>query len=194
MLELIDRAYPSLRKDLIKPLSKKINPNTVSFFAFIFAVLAGLCFYYGFYNPLYYGLAAIFILLNGYLDLIDNEAAKKYGKSKYSDFLDHSLDRLSDIAIFLGIVMNPMMPMEIGFMTLVMILLVSYLGAEAQAMTKKRIIGGLACRADRLIIIAAMGFLAVASRFMIVWGTLLILILAVFAFVERSYRIKGALI
>ncbi len=196
MLDILDKRNPNLRKKLVSPFLKKVDPNSVSFIAFIFAVFAGASFWYGgvYNNPICYVVGAIFVLLNGYFDIVDGAIARKYGATKYGDFLDHSLDRLADVAILLGIALNPIVPMEIGFMTIIMILLVSYLGTEAQALTKKRLYGGLAGRADRLIIIAAMGILAYFSRYYLVWGTLLILILAVMTFIQRSARIRQILI
>ena len=188
MIGSLEKSYPGLRNILVKPFVKKVNPNNISFLAFMFAVLAGICFYQG-----YFILGAVLVLLNGYFDIVDGAIAKRYGATKYGDFLDHSLDRLSDVAIFIGITMNPIMPDAIGYMTIIMILLVSYLGTEAQALMKKRIYGGLAGRADRLIIIAVAGFLTVFNRYFIVWGTLLILILAVITFIQRSVAIRKAL-
>lgn len=188
MIGELEKAYPNLRYNLVRPFVKNISPNAISFLAFIFGVAAGLSFYYG-----YFVVAAIMILLNGYFDILDGAIAKRYGATRYGDFLDHSLDRIADVAIFLGITMNPIMPQGIGYLTIIMILLVSYLGTEAQALTKKRMYGGLACRADRLIIIAAAAFLAYFNRYMIFWGTLLILILAVITFVQRFAAIKNEL-
>lgn len=129
-----------------------INPNIVTFLALIAAIIAGFLFYNN-----YIVLASLFVLLNGFLDVLDGQIAKKFGTSKLGDFLDHTVDRLADIAIFGGLMFSEAIPLILGLITLLVVLLVSYLGTQYQAITHKRLYGGILGRADRIAIVAIAG-------------------------------------
>ena len=71
-----------------------LGPMGNSILGFIIAILAFLLFYHNFIL-----LPAVLVLFNGFLDMIDGYIARKTGKSsKLGDLIDHTLDRLSDVA------------------------------------------------------------------------------------------------
>src|SRR3990172_6560271 len=114
--------YSKLRSTLLRPFLFKINPNYITILALILAIISGYLFYI---NILW--LAAILVLLNGFLDALDGEIARHHKmQSKLGDFLDHSFDRLSDAAIFIGIAFNPNFSMPLAFVTIIVVLLHSY--------------------------------------------------------------------
>ena len=180
---------PELRRKLLKPFIVNIDPNVVTVLAFIVALFAGLFFYY---NYVYAGV--LFILLNGFFDILDGEIAKKYKRtSKLGDFLDHTLDRLSDIVILLGITWSTYVPDFYGYLLIIMTLLISYLGTQAHALTKKRDYGGLIGRADRLFLLIVFGLLTAVDSNMLCYGVLVLLGLSVITFIQRFYKIYSDL-
>ena len=180
---------PDLRRKLLKPFVVNIDPNVVTGLAFIAALFSGMFFYY---NYVYLGI--VFILLNGFFDILDGEIAKKYKRtSKLGDFLDHTFDRLSDVAILLGITLSAYVPNLYGYLLIIMTLLVSYLGTQAHALTKKRDYGGLIGRADRLFLIIVFGGLTAVDSNMLYYGVLVLLGLSGITFVQRFYKIYSDL-
>ncbi len=131
---------------------KNVDPNHLSWLAFISAVMAGFCFYLS--SPPYIFLAVIFILLNSFFDAMDGRIAKLTDRaSKQGDFLDHTLDRYSDIFILGGIAFSTLCRLPIGFVAVLGVLMTSYMGTQAHAVDVGRDYGGVAGRADRLILL-----------------------------------------
>ncbi|MCD6476739.1 MAG: CDP-alcohol phosphatidyltransferase family protein [Candidatus Aenigmarchaeota archaeon] len=185
MLSDFSKKYPRLRKLVTSRFLFKINPNYITFLAFLMACFAGYFFYISSFI-----LASLFVLLNGFFDILDGEIARKYNiNSKLGDFLDHTLDRLADIAILLGITLSSAVPDIIGFSLIIVTLLVSYLGTQAHALTKKRFYGGIIGRADRIIIIfvASVGMMLFEKS--LYYGVLLLILLSFVTFLQRFYII-----
>ncbi len=148
--------YRDEADSILKPLAKKmrhIDPDTLSWIAFLAAVLAGTFFFIG-KNTTFVLLGSIFILLNAFFDAMDGRVAKFTGKTSIrGDFLDHTLDRYADIFIIGGIAFGPLSRLSLGFLALLGILMTSYMGTQAQAVGVKRNYGGVAGRADRLVLL-----------------------------------------
>jgi len=133
----------------------RINPETLSWFSFIFAIAAGVLFYFS--NPglelqnYFLLFAVLFVLLNGLFDAIDGQVARITNKtSDRGDFLDHALDRYADVFIVGGLALSVWCRPSIGLLAIVGMLLTSYMGTQAQAIGYKRDYSGLLGRADRL--------------------------------------------
>ncbi len=181
MLPELSNKFPELRQKLLKPFIVNINPNTISIIALIAAVAAGYLLWQNLLLP-----AAAFFLLNGFLDMLDGEIAKAFKReTKLGDFLDHSFDRLADVAILLGLTLNETVPDFLGFTAVIIVLLVSYLGTEAQAISGKRLYAGWLGRGDRLLLIAIAAVVAVWFSSALYYATWLIVILSGISFVQR---------
>ena len=129
-----------------------VNPNTVTWVAFFFAVLAGILFYLG--GFLFLLAAMMCVFFNALFDALDGRIAKITGKaSNRGDFLDHVLDRYADIFMLGGIALGPYCDIKVGILAVLGVLLASYMGTQAQAVGVGRDYGGLLGRADRLVII-----------------------------------------
>jgi len=178
MLDKIDEKYDPRR--FLDVFVVKVNPDKVTVLALIAAIIAGYFFYSG-----EIVLAAVFVLLNGFLDILDGRIAKKYGTSKFGDFLDHTFDRLADAAILIGLALSEFVPVELGFSALVALLLVSYLGTQAHALTHKRVYSGIVGRADRLVIVSIAAILNIFYDKALYYGVWIILILSIFTFIQR---------
>ena len=183
MLVEINKKLPSIRKKILKPFLINCNPNAVTLIALAMSGAAGYMFYI---NQAVW--ASVFVLLNGFFDILDGEIAKTYRKTtKLGDFLDHSLDRIADVFIFFGIALNPQVPLWIGTLTLVFILLVSYMGTQFQALTGKRLYGGIFGRSDRILFVSVFGFGTLFFEKSLYYGTLIVLALSAVTFLQRFY-------
>jgi len=145
----------------LMPITKslvKVSPNTITWLSLFFAILAGISVYFTYKWPYAILIAFFFGVLNSICDLVDGDLARLTGKtSVVGDFLDHTFDRYADIAMILGMVLSPLCSVEWGVFAISGVLLVSYMGTQAQAMGVGRIYGGLLGRADRLTILGIVG-------------------------------------
>ena len=129
----------------------KIPPNLISILSFVFAILTGFFIYEG---SFYIILTFIFILLSSLFDAMDGFVARKTGKASMAgDLLDHTLDRLSDIAILAGLAFSSAGSLFLGFFAVTGVLMTSYMGTQAQSVGLKRNYSGVLGRADRLLYI-----------------------------------------
>src|SRR5438094_8897871 len=152
----------------------RVNPNVVSWIAFLAAVGAGISFFIGGGRG-FLGLALVLILANSYLDALDGKIAKMAGKaSTRGDFLDHVLDRYADVFLLSGVAFNSMYcHLEVGTLALLGVLLTSYMGTQAQAVGQGRAYGGVLGRADRLVLLFLGGliqWIVAPSGGVVVWA------------------------
>jgi archaetidylinositol phosphate synthase len=147
--------YRKTADPYLMPLAKRlrnVEPNTLTWVAFIFAVLAGFFFFLN--DKWFLFLAVLCILGNALFDALDGKVAKITGKtSKRGDFLDHVLDRYADVFIIGGIMLSAHCDWVIGLLALLGVIFASYMGTQAQALGCGRDYGGILGRADRLVIL-----------------------------------------
>lgn len=131
-----------------------VSPNQLSLLSLFFAATAAMLYYLSatYANLLY--AAALMVLLNALFDLADGTLARRTGRADpRGDFLDHVIDRYADIFFIAGIVFAGYTPWPVGFLAAVGVLLTSYIGTQAQALSLGRYYGGIMGRADRLMVI-----------------------------------------
>jgi len=93
-------------------------------------------------------------VLAGLADALDGATARiLHRQGRKGDFLDHVIDRYSDVLILCGVIFGGYVPMWLGIVALTGVLLTSYIGVQAQAVNLKRVYGGLMGRADRLAVL-----------------------------------------
>ena len=135
-----------------------LTPNGVSVVAFLFAVAAGASFVVA--TPVAYVAGAVFVFVNGWLDLLDGQLARRQGvDSKAGDLLDHVLDRYADIVVIAGLAAG-IEQYALGLAAVTGVLMTSYLGTQIQAVGLGREYGGLVGRADRLALVGVTGVVA----------------------------------
>jgi len=137
-----------------------VTPDMVTFVGTIGVVAGALIFFPT--GRLWQGVVVITVFV--FSDLIDGYMARTMGiSSKWGAFLDSTLDRLGDAAIFAGLTVwmfgggDDDLLGYVALWALVMGMLTSYTRARAESlgMTAK---GGIAERADRLVAILVVTF------------------------------------
>lgn len=172
-----------LRTKFFAPFLVKVNPTIVSLISFASAIIAS----YFFFRSLWL-FAALSLLASAFLDALDGEIARKYGlASKFGDLLDHTLDRIADAAFFIALAFNASISSTLAFLTLIAVLLASYAGTEAQALTGKRLYTALIGRADRLVVLFAAAIAQLFYPLAIQYALYAILTLSALTFLQRFY-------
>ncbi len=153
---VLDR-YRNIADKFLLPIANHMlnaNPNIVSGVALSFALAAGIAFYVSYMAHWLLILAVLFTFLNALFDALDGKIARLTEKSSAKgDFLDHVLDRYADIFILGGIALSPYCNQLIGMIAVLGVLLLSYMGTQAQAVGCRREYGGILGRADRLVLL-----------------------------------------
>jgi CDP-diacylglycerol--glycerol-3-phosphate 3-phosphatidyltransferase len=153
---LLQRAAPVLFR-------RPVNPNLLSLIGVLVSLAAAAVFTLG-----WFALGGLLVVAGGVFDLIDGVMARYHGiATRFGAFLDSTLDRVSDMALLLGIAMyyahagQPEHVLLAGY-TLAASALVSYAQARAELVLPAFRVGILE-RGERIAILA----LGAISGFMI---------------------------
>ncbi|MFB9315134.1 phosphatidylinositol phosphate synthase [Nocardioides plantarum] len=158
-----------------------ISPNTVTFVGTVGVCTGALVFF-----PTGHLLAGVlFITAFVFSDLIDGKMARELGRSsKFGAFWDSTLDRFGDGAIFGGLALYFAGPGDsylyecVSIYCLVMGSVTSYARARAESLGMDAK-GGIAERADRLVLILVMtGLGAIFDLPILMYGALWVLVVA----------------
>ena len=129
-------------------------------------------------------LGGVLVLVAGWFDLVDGAVARATGRtSKRGAFLDSTLDRVAEVALFAGILIGGYSTPTLVLLALSMSLLVSYTRAKGDALSVALSGVGIGERSERLLIIAISSLVGYVG-----WGIVAVLIVAVYTFLERTYR------
>lgn len=86
---------------MVRGLARRaVNPNTLTTTGVTINVICGLLFGFG-----YFFAAGLVLIVANLFDMLDGNVARSTGRvTRFGGFLDSSLDRLSDMVVFLGII------------------------------------------------------------------------------------------
>ena len=129
-------------------------------------------------------LGGIFLLIAGFFDAIDGAVARVTKKtSALGGFLDSIIDKVSEIIIFIGILIGNYTNPVLVLVTLSMAILVSYTRARADSIGVDLKGKGIAERAERIIILAVLSFIPFKDNISVaLW---IISILSIITILER---------
>ncbi len=131
----------------------RVSPNTVTVLGFLGCVVVGVVLALG-----YLRLGGLLLILFGPLDAVDGLLARRSGQqTKFGAFLDSTLDRYSEIAIFGGLLYYLLQTAQLWVVFLVFLalagsLMVSYTRARAEALGFECKVG-LLTRFERLLLL-----------------------------------------
>jgi len=167
---------------LVGILSKsRLKPNTLTFIELAISIGVAYAIVIG-----YFLLGGVLVLVSGLFDLLDGALARFTKQStKFGAILDSTIDRLSEAAIFCGLLvwyMPKVATLEIVliFAALIGSFLVSYIRARAEGLGLECRVG-LFTRAERVIVLAV--GLLVNQVFIALW------VLVVFVYITVAQRL-----
>lgn len=184
---MLDKFRPIISYYL-KPIIKKldINPNIITIISPFIAIIAA--YFFANKNIL---IGALFILLSGFLDVMDGAIARYHNKtSKFGGFLDSTMDRFADAIIYIGIIFGGYVDWFIGILAIHSAITVSYVRARAESENIKCNVG-IAERAVRLLILVLGSFIAGITNIIGFPNSDIILIATIYILVILSYFTVG---
>lgn len=143
---------------ILEPIARSLtrfSPNTVSWFAFALAILAGIAIIA---SPHMWQIllptSAFLVILSGLFDALDGKVARLTGKaSRRGDLLDHVLDRYADVIMVGAVAISAWCDPYLGLLAIIGMLMTSYMGTQCQAIGAGRLYSGLLGRADRVLLL-----------------------------------------
>ncbi len=129
------------------------------------------------------------VLVAGGFDIVDGAVARVTGRtSKRGAFLDSTLDRVAEVALFAGILVGGYVNSVVVLLALSLSLLVSYTRAKGDALGVTLSGVGIGERSERLLVLAVLSMVGLVA-----WGVIVVLVVALYTFLERTYRAIRAL-
>jgi archaetidylinositol phosphate synthase len=164
-----------------------LSPTAYTFLGAAVSFLAAVAYSTSGYSGELAG--GVLVLVAGWFDIVDGAVAKVTGKvSKTGAFLDSTLDRVAEVALFGGILLGGYSSPLVVLVALSLSLLVSYTRAKGDALGVTLSGVGIGERSERLLIVA------VSSMVGLLWlGVVLVLAVALLTFLERTIRAVRAL-
>ena len=149
--------YRDFGTKILMPLARRmpLGPMGISLVSLITAIAAGYSFYMADLDEKHWLLiGALMVFLTAVFDALDGIVARtREIASRRGDLVDHTLDRVADIIIVGGIALGSLVDITLGFAAIIGILMLSYMGTQAQAVGAGREYAGLLGRADRLVVL-----------------------------------------
>ena len=181
---MLNSLRPHLTK-FLEPLASRlnVNPNIVTVISPFIAILSAIFFANG---NLIGG--ALFILMSGFLDVVDGAVARYHDRaSPFGAFLDSTMDRFADAIIFIGIIFGGYCHWFVGILAIHSAITVSYVRARAESQGVECNIG-IAERAVRMIILMLGALIAAIFNSDIIF-TYFIYILVILSYFTVGQRI-----
>jgi CDP-diacylglycerol---glycerol-3-phosphate 3-phosphatidyltransferase len=152
----LEDAFRQLLRPLVRLLSAmRVRPDTLTVLGWTLSVVSAVLFGLG-----YARVAGVVMLLGGLFDALDGAVARESNRmSAFGAFLDSTLDRISEAAIFVGIIFfyaSAARPFEalLAGTAMTFSLLTSYARARAEGLDIECKVGLLE-RAGRVVILSA---------------------------------------
>ncbi|MDT8435238.1 MAG: CDP-alcohol phosphatidyltransferase family protein [Gemmatimonadota bacterium] len=162
--DILERGLRAIAEPVIALLTRwRVHPNWLSTVGFLVTCSSGF-----FFHQHHVRTAGLLILLGGIFDLFDGSVARRTGlASPFGAFYDSTLDRLSEIVVYLGLLSlyndYRLELGDVGMIYVVMLamggsVMISYTRARAEALEIDCTVG-LMQRAERVILIGAAALL-----------------------------------
>ncbi len=163
-----------------------VSPNVITIAGAFIAISAGIAFGQG-----WFALATAILLVGGFADMLDGAYARATGTaSVFGAFLDATLDRISDMALYLGLAAYYAMhglPLGawLALLSLITAATTSYAKARAEALDIPCAIGWMS-RAPRILLLLLGAILG--PRWMVA-ALAITTLLGIETVVRRMYRV-----
>ena len=156
-----------------------LSPNFWTVVGLIIALASAVVYGMGMEFGLIIG--GILLLLSGFFDMVDGQVARVTGKTyKKGEYLDSMFDKISEVAIFLGILVGGYAEPYIVLLAITLSLLVSYARAKSDLINIKLQGIGIGERAERLLVIAIIGIIGFMD-----YAVVIVVIIAGITLIQR---------
>lgn len=116
-----------------------LSPNAITVLALLLNLGGAACLYLGAQRPILFLVAIAFIAIGGLADALDGIVAREQQRqTRYGDFLDHVLDRISDTAVAAGWLLGNQVREELIVVAVIIIMLNGYIGTQIEATWRER--------------------------------------------------------
>jgi archaetidylinositol phosphate synthase len=185
VLDRLRGSLGALLASLGRAASKVIpSPTAWTVIGLLFAFLAFL-----FYSGRHPFVGGLLLAVSGFFDVLDGSVARATGRtSQRGAFLDSTLDRVSEVVVFLGILVGRYASPFLILVALALSLLVSYTRAKGDALGVNLAGIGVGERSERLVVLIVTSLLGIVGI-----GVLIIAVLALITFVQRTVKVSMAL-
>ena len=106
---------------LVRHTPAWVTPDHLTFLGFLAAILIGVSYWLTNRNPAFLWLANLGFFLNWYGDSLDGNLARyrHLERPQYGFFIDHTVVRISEVFVFLGIGLSPYVDFELAALALI---------------------------------------------------------------------------
>ncbi len=183
---MLDRLRGRLESNLVSVgnlfAHLEVSPTTWTIVGLVISFLAAAAYSTSGYRG--EALGGVLVLVAGWFDIVDGAVARVTGRtSKRGAFIDSTLDRVAEVAVFGGILVGGYSAPLLVLLAMAMSLLVSYTRAKGDALGVKLSGVGIGERSERLLILSVLSIAGLAY-----WGVVLVLVVATYTFLERTYK------
>ena len=156
-----------------------LSPNFWTVVGLVIALASAVVYGMGMEFGLIIG--GILLLVSGFFDMVDGQVARVTGKtSKKGEYLDSMFDKISEVAIFLGILVGGYAEPYLVLLAITLSLLVSYARAKSDLINIKLQGIGIGERAERLLVIAIIGIIGFMD-----YAVIIVIIIAAITLIQR---------
>jgi archaetidylinositol phosphate synthase len=156
-----------------------LSPNFWTVVGLVIALSAAVVYGMGVEFGLIIG--GVLLLVSGFFDMVDGQVARVTGKtSKKGEYLDSMFDKISEVAIFLGILVGGYAEPYVVLLAITLSLLVSYARAKSDLINIKLQGIGIGERAERLLVIAIIGIIGFMD-----YAVIIVIIIAGITLIQR---------
>ena len=166
-----------------------LTPNSLTVLGVLSSAFAALLYASWRMSRIALPAAGALVLLSGFMDALDGVLARSSNKSSaFGGFLDSVSDRYSDSVVLASIVLAGLCDPAWGLVAIIGSLMVSYTRSRAEAADVSMASVGFAERAERMLILAAVTFLAFFWFDFLGWGVILIGVVAHITVLQRTFH------
>lgn len=156
----------------------RIGPTAINIWGLIFSFLAGCALYYSYLDERILISVPILVFVRTAFNALDGLVSRELNiASRFGEVLNEFIDRVSDAAIFIGLALLPGVNYMLGSITVIVILLNSYLSIVSKAAGGSRQYGGFMGKADRMLYLGIAAILVIILNRIEIWNYLLLFIL-----------------
>lgn len=165
-----------------------LSPNIITLLGILMSLSSALIYLNWRTNALLVPCAGLVLLMSGFFDALDGAVARLSASvTSFGGFFDSLLDRYSDSAVLMALVLSGLSDLFWGLLSIIGSLLVSYSRARAEMEGVKMISIGFAERAERMILIAFLSLIYPIWRDSLWWGIVILAVISHLTVGQRTY-------